>query len=262
MTSDRASPTMTRMRLSPSLFLALLPVIAACDDSSSSAPPPGTFVRPTSLTFEVDYETNAAPYGGLSDGSVFATNVDALFPFLGAAYSAPATVGEMENLGPIADDSLTVEEILAIADQHRSGASNGSARHHYIVFIDGYFEDDTGTRDNILGVSLGYTGVVAMFKPVIASASIIPSVRAYLEQTVLVHEFGHEIGLVDNGIAMVTDHLDVEHGRHCTNEDCVMFWANHTGNDILSFVTARMSSSSDVLFDADCLADVRANYGP
>jgi len=233
---------------------------ASCDQDGLGGSNDDPYVRPTSLAMEVDYESNAAPYGGFGSGSVFAENVNALFPWLGSAFTSPATVGEMQNVGTILDDSLTVDDILALARTHRMGSSSGSARHHYVLFVDGYFEDSTGMRDDILGVSIGSTGVIAMFKPVIASSSSFSSVRAFVEQTVLVHEFGHEIGLVDNGIAMETPHIDSAHGAHCTNQDCVMFWSNSGGN-ILNFIANHMSSGSKMLFDANCLADVHAHYG-
>lgn len=258
--ADRSAfydPPMRRL----TLLLLASSLLVSCDDGSGNGPSADLFVRPTSLTVEIDYESTAAPYGGFGPGSVFGDNVDAIFPFLGTSFTAPTSVGQMQDVGAIADDSLTSQEILALAELHRDGATVGSARHQYVIFVDGKFEDDTGTRDDILGVSIGYTGVIAMFKPVIASTSFVPSVRSFAEQTVLVHEFGHEIGLVDNGLAMQSEHLDEAHGAHCSNTDCVMYWAIQTKQDILGFITGRMGSGSNVLFAADCLADVRANYG-
>lgn len=257
--AERARAYPGRMR-SSSLLVATSLLAASCDSGSSYSQ---YFVAPASLTIEVDYETSAAPYEGLGDGTLFATNVDAVFPSLGAAYTAPATVAAMEELGAIADDSLTVDELLALADEHRAlGRTEGAERRLYIVFLDGYFEDATGTRDDVLGVSIGTTGVIAMFKPVIDSAGFLMTVRRRVEQTVLVHEFGHSVGLVDNGAPNVSAHVDEEHGAHCTNEDCVMYWANHAGAGVFDFAMLGMNSGAQVLFDQACLDDLRAHYGP
>jgi hypothetical protein len=48
-------------------------------------------------------------------------------------------------------------------------------------------------------------------------------IAGFVEQATVVHEFGHLAGLVDNGVPMVSPHLDPEHAKHCTNEVCVMY---------------------------------------
>ena len=78
-----------------------------------------------------------------------------------------------------------------------------------------------------------------------------------LETTVLNHEFGHLLGLVNAGTTPQTDHQDVEHGRHCTTEDCLMFWTAETGEGLLNSISGGVIPSLDPL----CIQDLQANGG-
>ena len=80
--------------------------------------------------------------------------------------------------------------------------------------------------------------------------------RTKLEATVLEHEFGHILGLVDIGTPMQTNHKDAAHGNHCNNTNCLMYYTSET-TDILGFlITGNIPS-----FDANCIADMHANGG-
>jgi len=72
-----------------------------------------------------------------------------------------------------------------------------------------------------------------------------------LESAVLAHEFGHVMGLVNNGISMVDPHQDQQNGRHCNTKNCLMYYATET-TDLLG----NLLGSSVPELDAACLADV------
>ena len=217
-----------------------------------------------SVTLEIDYQAGAEPYTSFgilgTSGSPFRltrANIEALFSVTSPTLTIPTEVSQMQEVTDISGEDFDVDTILAIASRWRDGYSTSTDRTFYIVFLDGYFNDDTGRREGVLGVSIGNTGVIAMFKPVIDSTSS----PQYVEQTTLVHEFGHAAGLVNNGVDLVSDHQDEEHGRHCANDDCVMYWANEGAANIGAFVSRYVLDPETVIFDQDCLDDVHAAAG-
>jgi hypothetical protein len=214
-----------------------------------------------SVTIEVDYVRGAAPEtsGGLTFGSpweLFETNIEALFAAHPRDVIFPTVLGDMQEL-PIddTDDSFTYDEIVAIAEEYRDVESTLEDRSFYVLWLDGVYRDDSGERETVLGVSFGSTQIIAMFKPTISRFG--GGFEAQVEQTTLVHEVGHAAGLVNARVPMVEPHQDEEHGAHCTNTNCVMYWTIE-GADISSFVAANVLGSSSVLFGPECLEDVEA----
>ncbi len=126
--------------------------------------------------------------------------------------------------------------------------------------MSGVFADDSGPRAGVLGVSLGNTGIIVMFKDVVESTGGpgLDNIERYVEQSTMIHELGHAIGLVNNGVPTTSDHHDSEHGAHCRNDDCVMYWLNEGASDMAAFVQRSVLSGNTILFDDACLADVDA----
>jgi hypothetical protein len=219
----------------------------------------------TKVVVEIDYETNQQPFTGpiVGFGDTFEptqANIDRLFAG-NKALTIPRTLDVMQDVGAIADEELTVDDIFALADQHRNVHSSDGSRSYYVIFVSGHFADGNGVQAGVLGVSIGDT--IAMFKDVINSTNVplAPNVVRYVEQSTLIHELAHSIGLVDNGVHMLAAHKDAPHGAHCTNQDCVMFWQNEGSNDAARFAQQKLLTGSSILFDAQCLADVDALTG-
>jgi hypothetical protein len=220
----------------------------------------------TEVLVEIDYEPGAEPFTGmaLGFGDTFAitlSNVDRLFAGR-KLLSIPTTLDRMENIGTVVDEQLTVDDLLVLAAAHRSGADRPGVKTYYVVFVTGYFTDGNGPNAGVLGVSLGDTGVIAMFKDVIDSTGVpATNVSRFVEQSTLVHELGHAFGLVANGIAVTSAHHDEAHGAHCTNQACVMYFAHEGASDMTAFVQRSVLTGDTILFDAACLADVDALSG-
>jgi hypothetical protein len=147
---------------------------------------------------------------------------------------------------------LGVNDITSFEKQHRSAFSSGAEIALYILYTDGTYTDD-----NVLGVAYQNTSAVLFGKKIHDnSGGLGQSSRTKLEATVLEHEVGHLLGLVDTGSSMQTQHKDGAHGSHCINSNCLMYYAAET-TDILGFlITGNIPSP-----DADCAADLRANGG-
>lgn len=214
------------------------------------------------IVFEIDYVPNAEPYTGEVLGfgqlwDVAQTNVERLFQGGTKVVTIPTTLDKMEKLTDVTGADFSVDEILAIAAAHRNKVSSGDTATFYFVWLDGYLRDAGGVNKNVLGVSLGATGVLAMFKPVIASTGGTPglNVERYVEQATVVHEFGHAAGLVDNGLALTSAHNDAAHKAHCTNQDCIMYWAIEGTSGAVTYVQKSLLASNTILWGKECLDD-------
>jgi hypothetical protein len=97
-----------------------------------------------------------------------------------------------------------------------------------------------------------------MFKPSISESFVDPALPVLMEQTTLIHEFGHAIGLVDIGVPAITRHRDTEHGAHCANPACIMYFRNDMVKDGVDFVGSFLIPKQGVLFGPECLADAQA----
>lgn len=219
-----------------------------------------------SVVVEIDYETGEEPYTGPILG--FGDTFDPSVANLGRLFSGtkqltvPRTLAEMEDVGAIDDEEITVADLAALAQAHRGTYDSETRRSYYVIFVSGHFRDDSGPQAFVLGVSVGNT--VVMFKDVIRSTDIVvaPNVVRYVEQSTLIHELAHSIGLVDNGVPMALSHKDAAHGAHCNNPDCVMYWQNEGSSDAAKFAQQQLVTGSSILFDAACLADVDALTAP
>jgi hypothetical protein len=219
----------------------------------------------TKVVVEIDYETGQQPYtgnmGGFGDTfEPTINNVDRLFAGK-KTVTIPTTIADMQNVGAVNDEEITVADIAALAEQHRDQHDSADTKTYWMIFLSGHFADASGVQAQVLGVSVGDT--VAMFKDVIEAtgSTLSPNTARYVEQSTLVHELSHSIGLVDNGVPMVAPHEDAAHGPHCNNPDCVMYWLNEGASDATDFALRRLLTGDTLLFDAACLVDVDALTG-
>ena len=148
--------------------------------------------------------------------------------------------------------TLGIDDITSFENQHRTVFTAGSQLGVYFLFTDGGYTDN-----NVLGVAYKNTSMCIFGKTINDnSGGIGQTSRTKLSTTVLEHEFGHILGLVDVGTAMQTNHKDTAHGNHCNNSNCLMYYASET-TDILGFLI----TGNIPVFDNKCLADLQANGG-
>jgi hypothetical protein len=258
-------------------FFALAAILAACSGKDASpaaesveAPPPSNPFAPanavaTKILVEIDYQRGAEPYTGSSVAfgdtwRLFRTNAAKLFEGTGKTIEIPTTLDGMEALSDVSGTQFSSDAVLAIAKQHRQSRTAGDVVAYYVVWLDGIYEEGGQARREVLGVSIGRTGVIAMFKPVIESAALplVPDLARVVEQTTLVHEFGHAVGLVANGIPLASQHHDMPHGAHCTNDRCIMYYAIEGMEAARDYAQRNVTRSDIVLLGDECLADVVA----
>ncbi len=160
----------------------------------------------------------------------------------------------VQEIGRLDQEKYSLMEIRQIEDENRTVYNMDEQLGVYVLILDGYFDEDTGTEYS-LGVSHRSTSIVLMGKRIYEnSGSFGKPSRGKLESTVMQHEIGHLLGLVDLGSPMLIDHLDEEYPGHCDNEDCLMYWAVQTR--LINLRKDHIPSLGE-----NCLNDLRANGG-
>lgn len=147
-------------------------------------------------------------------------------------------------------DGYTYDRLKDIEKRERTKDPSGSTLTAFIFFADKpYITKGASTR--VLGLFYGQTSVAVFEKTVHdASGGFGQPGGVVMETWVLYHEFGHVMGLVNNGTEMLENHEDGERMGHCNNDRCIM----HFESD------ARLKSGVPG-FDVNCLADLKANGG-
>ncbi len=270
------------MRADPhSTTLALLLVLTpACGDGDGGAAAPDDGAR----SYGPADHVTAARYGGLllevdavearEPGESALADVEARLDDLHAsghlAKPDGIDVRQDQVLPPLEDPQhvRTFAELDALAAAHRSLEPADGASHVHVLYVDGSFEDD-GDDGLVLGFAWGGASVVMLkdnIERACASSQVLrlPALRSLVarvceasEASVLLHELGHLFGLVDNGAPMVEPHRDPEHGAHCDDEECLMFWAV-ARSTLIDLVAERFRQGDEETspFDEACLADL------
>jgi hypothetical protein len=150
----------------------------------------------------------------------------------------------------------SLQETYNLEIAHRQHYANGPQAVKYYLYLDGHSDQDTSTTAVLAWT---YTGTSTGVFPETLQLAVNPVVTLEeVEQSVLVHEMGHDLGLVNLGCPLTSNHLDTQHGPHCINDICVMFWATESGNPQIVLANHGMLPSD---FDTACDNDLRANGG-
>ncbi|MBI2077331.1 MAG: hypothetical protein HYT80_03020 [Euryarchaeota archaeon] len=202
----------------------------------------------TRLLVEIDHQQGKAPH---------ASAQDMLRNRILERCNKPDGVQIQVTPFPETDDTWTLSEIRALEKEKRDNSASGSTAVLYILYLGGKYE-----TDGVIGVQYGPTSF-ALFKDAMANAAnptnpVLPLAftATDVERSVIVHEFGHVVGLVNHGVAMVRDHEDKEHAGHSKNKDSVMYYAVES-----LFLGQVFNGPPPTNFDADDIADLRAAGG-
>ncbi len=226
------------------------------------------FTKTTTLTVQVAYETGQEPY---ADGAsltisgntfpiwqVLEENLNALYlgrtPY--PVIVVPKQLADMKKLPVMNKAKWTANDIIELSQKIRLSYSTSTDTYFWVVFLGGIFTEDGIDRPTTIGVSVGGTTVIAIFKDVVRGSGNA-AVQRYVEQSTLVHELGHSLGLVNNGLPMKATHDDPANGHHCANPDCVMYWLNEGRSDLVQFAIRMSATGNVIMYDQQCLDDAR-----
>lgn len=241
----------------------------AVDAGPTSTQPPVTTLFSKSITnviIEIDYAAGAEPYVGNVEKfgdpwSLFKGNSLAIFDGK-KTVTFPKTLAKMEKLDDVPAQNFSNTDLLAVAAAHRTEPQYSDGVSFYVVFVNGYWLDEAGAeRKDILSVSIGDTGVIAMFKPAISTPVVNPTPPPqFIEQLALIHAFGHAVGFVDNGVPVGESnraHVDTENAHHCTNTQCALSFAIESAAGAAAYAKQFIRSPEAVLYGQECLSDAR-----
>lgn len=268
---------MTTREFRPILLLLLL--LAGCrlenDDQSCdfsaaewNTDIPRLYSTVRTIAVEVAYEPEAQPFSGnAANGvpywSVLETNIQALFlgRTLVPATFVPKELREMAALPAQGKTSWTAAEIFDLARSIWEISPTDTMAALYILFLKGNFCKDGEIKPSVVGVSVKGSPVIAIFKDVIADNNSTTVMAQGVEQATIVHEVGHALGLVNGGVPLTTAHQDQQHGTHCTNPHCIMYWQNEGAINLRLFFLQMVGADPPILFGSECLNDTRS-YRP
>lgn len=243
------------------LFLFLLTVFIGCkkDDDQKAVNSPGGAVGSLSKALLSDAQYKTLRLDLLFEQSHAPTQeaVDSLEAFLLRRLSKPGGISiKLVEIPTQNQNSFSLDELKNIESSYRNTKNNKGEITAYLFYANGDYSANSNNAQT-LGIAYGSSSMVVFGKTIEENTGGLtqPS-PALVEQSVMKHEVGHILGLVNLGAPMQTNHQDTEHGKHCINENCLMYWATETGNFI-----SNLTGSSPPQLDANCIADLRANGG-
>lgn len=198
----------------------------------------------TSIKIEMQYMPGYQP-----DANAVAN----LVAFFNAVVNKPGGITVVQSaIPPSGKASLSLTDVANIEKSNRTVFNSGSQVGIYFLYADAAYSDP-----NVLGIAYRNTSMCIFGKTVHDySGGIGQTSRTKLESTVLEHECGHILGLVDIGSPMQSNHKDAAHGNHCTNSNCLMYYASETTDILGVLITGTVPP-----LDAACKSDLIANGG-
>ena len=204
----------------------------------------------TKLEVEIDYMPGVAP-----DEDAL-TNLKSFLEL--RLNKTSVSLMEPTQIPSLDQSTYTANDIRELEGQYRdhfTQEDDGTLR-AYMIIVDGSYEDGS-----VLGIAYYNTSAAffgGTYEQVSGPALNQPS-RSLTESVSFRHEFGHLFGLVNisgSGTDMQADHQDDEHGNHCTNDSCLMYYAMENSGLFDRFLGEEIPS-----LDENCVADLQANGG-
>jgi len=189
------------------------------------------------LKIEIQYMPDVAP-----DSS----SVNNLVTFLEKILNKPDGIHvSEEEIAGSGKSVLSINDIVNIEKKNRRSFTQNNIIAVYILIADG-----SNDSSKIFATSYWNTSMCIFGKTVNEQSGALGQVsRSQLLSTLFEHEFGHLLGLVNQGSPMQTDHKDPDNGAHCNNPNCLMYYNIESAGNLFNIP----------LLDANCIADLKAN---
>lgn len=179
----------------------------------------------------------AAPPGELPPAS----SVSVLWARMNETLAKSSIQFQLETYTEDSSGALTTDQLFSLESQVRTTWPVLGTMALFYLFVDGSYAGGS----SVLGLSYAASSI-AVFPRIIPGGP-----DAGIESTVLVHEFGHEIGLV--GLVGSASNEDMAHPGHSTDPNDVMYWQVET-TAVLGGLIGGQSPPNQ--FDAADLSDL------
>ena len=252
-------PSNMKSRVYLGILLLLLPSLVGClgDDTTDAifgqehGVPGGLTLaclkadKFTKMVIEIDYEAGYKPE---------TSSTDMLKTRLGEVCDKPDGIEvKFTETNFAHEGSWSADDVREKGwDSKWQDPMTGSTLTWQLIFPSGKYSDDS-----VLGVAVD-ASTIAIFGDSIEDADGPfgrPSAED-VENSVLVHEAGHLLGLVNLVYTSPVDHEDSSHPGHSNNEDSVMYWAVES-TDLMNFITGSLPTEFDQ-DDKDDLAGLKS----
>lgn len=213
------------------------PGASGYDDDGSLGSMVRTFLRSSparTLVVEVDYVKGSAP-----SSRALAHLAEVL---KGVADKPGGVTVAAGNEIPSGRDRWSIGDLRALEKTHRSSRSGGATATMWIAYVDGEYADGGGA----LGVAYS-ASAAAIFRDRIGDATTAIVGTTAIERSVITHEAGHLLALVNIGYTSAIAHEDKDNPHHSNNKNSVMYWAVED----LSIANILAGGPPDTFDDAD-----------
>jgi len=193
----------------------------------------------SSLTIEIQYMPGYKPD---------TASIAILKNFLNQYLNKPDGIKVLEEPIPSSGKStLSLKEVVSIEKKYRTALTGNNEIAVHILITDGNYD-----ASDIFGTSYWNTSFCLFGKTVWDNSGAPGQItHSQLLGVLFEHEFGHLLGLVNQGSAMQSNHQDVANGAHCTNKNCIMYY---------DIETSAISATSFLpSLDGNCVTDLQAN---
>lgn len=248
------------VRLTAVMLATLLFALPGClDNLTGGLDPPG----PHDYVSDDKYTRWVIELDVTDGESVPSSAINLLQSRLNEVASKPGgIVIQRDDTLPRRGGTWTQDDVLKTHERTQDVHTGDGTVTLHLLILDGTYEDS-----NVLGVTylqktksgkVVSSGPIAIFSDSVAGACdlLCLTTTDAIWQAVLVHEFGHAMGLVNEGAPMQRNHEDAGHPGHSSNTNSVMYYAVEDVS-----VANVFRNGPPTTFDADDKADLCALGG-
>ncbi len=239
------------------VFLLLLSAGLGCKKESKSNVDANRGIVPNNFLSNSNYDQLIVEIQYVAGFQPTATAVDNLKAFLQQRLNKSAGITILQNqISSPGKSAYSLDDIKGIENTSRTQKTSGKLLTAYFLFLDADYNANSG-GSKVLGIAYGATSMVIFEKTIKEfSGNLGQPSNTTLESTVLHHEFGHILGLVNNGTVLQSAHQDSNNGKHCNNQNCLMYYTAETSDIVANLLGGIIPS-----LDPACIDDLRGNGG-